>query len=169
MGCRTLTAPEEIAEAEYVGTMLHRYDKRAFASMEKLNRYMPILESECCREESARRIWDRFSPPDYNFNCKRLSTGAKRNGYNCFDMTQEEMAVSNGNTDDGYAYFYGNRVSGRLDVTIPGVQCSVGLTAISTDAIRTQRIVVRQEGWMRCGSLKETFGHTSVSIPVCRW
>lgn len=114
MGCRTLTAPEEIAEAEYVGTMLHRYDKRAFASMEKLNRYMPILESECCREESARRIWDRFSPPDYNFNCKRLSTGAKRNGYNCFDMTQEEMAVSNGNTDDGYAYFYGNRVSGRL-------------------------------------------------------
>ena len=114
MGCRTLTSPDEIAEAEYVGTMLHRYDKIALASMEKLNRFMPILESEYCREESARRIWDRFSPPDYNFNCRRLSTGAKRNGYNCFDMTQEEMAVSNGNTDDGYAYFYGNRVSGKL-------------------------------------------------------
>ena len=114
MGCRTMTTPEEIAEAEYVGTMLHRYDKRAQDSMEKLGRFMPILESEYCREESARRLWDRYSPPDYNFVCKRLSSGAKRNGYNCFDMTQEEMAVSNGAVGDGYGYFYGNRVSGSL-------------------------------------------------------
>ncbi len=114
MGCRSLTTPEQIAEAEYVGTMIHRHDKAAFASMEKQNRFLPILESECCREECARRLWDRFSPPDYNFICRRLSTGAKRNGYNCFDMTQEDFAVSNGNTSDGYAYFYGNRASGHL-------------------------------------------------------
>ncbi len=114
MGCRSLVTPEQIAEAEYVGTMIHRHDKAAFASMEKLGRFLPIIESEYCREECARRLWDRFSPPDYNFVCRRLSTGMKRNGYNCFDMTQEDFAVSNGSVSDGYAYFYGKRVSGNL-------------------------------------------------------
>ena len=114
MGCRTLSAPEQIAEAEYVGTMIHRHDEKAYESMKRLGRFMPMVETEYCREESARRLWDRFSPPDFNFVCRRLASGAKKTGYNCYDMTQEEMAVSNGGTADGYAYFYGNRASGSL-------------------------------------------------------
>ena len=114
MGCRTLSTPEQIAEAEYVGTMIHRHDEKAFESMKKLNRFMPMVETEYCREESARRLWDRYTPPDFNFVCRRLSSGAKKTGYNCYDMTQEEMAISNGGVADGYAYFYGNRASGNL-------------------------------------------------------
>ena len=114
MGCRTLSTSEQIAEAEYVGTMIHRHDEKAYESMKKIGRFMPIVETEYCREESARRLWDRYTPPDFNFICKRLASGAKKTGYNCFDMTQEEMAISNGDTADGYAYFYGNRASGNL-------------------------------------------------------
>ena len=113
MGCRTINSPEQVAEAEYVGTMIHRHDMKAYESMTKLNKFMPMMETEYCREECARRVWDRFTPPDYNFNCVRLSSGAKQRGYNCYDMTQEEMALSNTNPSDGYSYFYGNRAGGK--------------------------------------------------------
>ena len=112
MGCRTLSTPEQIAEAEYVGTMIHRHDAKASDAMAKTGRWMPVVETEYCREESPRRAWDRYSPPDYNFVCERLSSGAKQWMYNCYDMTQEDFALSNGGTSDGYGYFYGNRAGG---------------------------------------------------------
>ena len=112
MGCRTLSTPEQIAEAEYVGTMIHRHDAKAAEAMAKTGRWLPVVETEYCREESPRRAWDRYSPPDYNFVCERLSSGAKQWMYNCYDMTQEDFALSNGGTSDGYGYFYGNRVGG---------------------------------------------------------
>ena len=114
MGCRTLQTADQVAEAEYVGTMIHRQDVKAYDAMKKLGKFMPIVETEYCREESARRLWDRFSPPDFNFSCVRLSSGAKAWMYNCYDMTQEEFALSNMGPSDGYSYFYGNRASGRL-------------------------------------------------------
>ncbi len=110
MGCRTISDPDVIAEAEYAGTMLNRHASRAYDSMRKLNKYMPIMETEYAREESAGRLWDRFTPPDFNFNCKRLASGAKKAGFNCYDMTQEEFAQANAN---GYQEFYGHRASGR--------------------------------------------------------
>ena len=112
MGCRTLSTPEQIAEAEYVGTMIHRHDAKAADAMAKMGRWLPVVETEYCREESPRRAWDRYSPPDYNFVCERLSSGAKQWMYNCYDMTQEDFALSNGGTSDGYGYFYGNRAGG---------------------------------------------------------
>ena len=114
MGCRTLQTAEQIAEAEYVGTMIHRQDVKAAAAMAKTGRWMPIMETEYCREESARRLWDRFTPPDFNFVCTRLASGAKEWMYNCYDLTQEEFALSNVDASDGYSYFYGNRAAGRL-------------------------------------------------------
>lgn len=111
MGCRTISAPAVIAEAEYAGTMLNRHAAAAAESMRKLGRWMPIVETEYAREESARRLWDRFSPPDFNFVCRRLSSGAKKSGYNCYDMTQEEFAKANA---AGYQEFYGNRATGSL-------------------------------------------------------
>ena len=112
MGCRTLSTPEQIAEAEYVGTMIHRHDAKASDAMAKTGRWLPVVETEYCREESPRRAWDRYSPPNYNFVCERLSSGAKQWMYNCYDMTQEDFALSNGGTSDGYGYFYGNRARG---------------------------------------------------------
>ncbi|MGN0855531.1 MAG: sugar-binding domain-containing protein [Kiritimatiellia bacterium] len=109
MGSRTLSDPDAIAEAEYVGTMLNRHAAKAYASMRQLNHYIPIMETEYAREESARRLWDRFTPPDFNFVCRRLASGAKKAGYNCYDLTQEEFACMNA---DGYQEFYGHRASG---------------------------------------------------------
>ena len=112
MGCRTLKSPEQLKWAEYVGTMIHRHDVAAFDSMVKLGKFLPVVETEYCREESPRRSWDRFSPPDFNFVCKRLASGAKQSGYNCYVMTQEDYALSNASINDGYGYFYGNRAGG---------------------------------------------------------
>lgn len=113
MGCRTISKPEQIAEAEYVGTMIYRHDDAAFKSMQQLNRYLPMMETEYCRDESAGRLWDRYTPPDFDFVCTRLASGAKQTGYNCYDETQEDFALANGSLGGGYPYFYGNRASGN--------------------------------------------------------
>lgn len=113
MGCRTLTSKEQIAEAEWVGTMIYRHDKAAKKSMTELNRHLPMLETEFKREESPRRIWDVFSPPDYAYVNKWLGRGGKKkDGFDIWDLTQEDYCVSLAGSRDGYAYFYGNRVAG---------------------------------------------------------
>ena len=113
MGCRTISSPAQVAEAEYVGTMIHRHDVNAFASMREQNRCLPMMETEFCREESSRRTIDRFTPPDFDFVCKWLRGGAKQAGYDCYDLTQEDFIRSNADSQDGYSYFYGNRASGH--------------------------------------------------------
>ena len=111
IGCRTISDPDVLAEADYAGTMLNRHADAALRSMKKLGRWMPIVETEYAREECARRLWDRYSPPDFDFVCKRLSSGAKKTGYNCYDLTQEDFARQNA---IGYQEFYGNRATGAL-------------------------------------------------------
>lgn len=111
MGCRTLQTPEQIAEAEYVGTMINRHDAGAFASMKRLGRYLPITETEFCREEAPRRIWDDFTPPDFDYVNLWLGRGNRQNGFDAHDKTQEDIARSNA-SDSGWTYFWGNRVGG---------------------------------------------------------
>ena len=112
MGCRTLQTPEQIAEAEYVGTMINRMDAGAFASMKALGKYMPIMETEFCREEAPRRIWDDFTPPDFDYVNRWLGRGNRENGFDAHDKTQEDIARSNA-SDAGWSYFWGNRVNGK--------------------------------------------------------
>ncbi|MGN1097316.1 MAG: RICIN domain-containing protein [Clostridia bacterium] len=113
MGCRSLTSPEQIAQAEWVGTMVYRYDSAAKAAMNKIGRQMPIVETEYKRDEAPRRVWDDFSPPDYDYVNKWLGDGAKKtDGYDIWDLNQEEMSVTLANEGDGYGYFYNNRVGG---------------------------------------------------------
>ncbi len=113
MGCRTLTSKEQIAEAEWVGTMIYRHDQAAKASMTALNRHLPMLETEYKREEAPRRVWDVYSPPDYAYRNKWLGKGGKkRDGFDIWDLTQEEFCVGAAGSRDGYSYFYGNRVGG---------------------------------------------------------
>ena len=110
MGCRTLQTKEQLAEAEYVGTMLHRHEMPAYESMKALGKFMPMMETEYARQESPRRVWDDFTPPDYDYRGKYLNGGKKETGYDVYDQTQEGFALS---TAKEYAEFYGARASGR--------------------------------------------------------
>jgi beta-galactosidase len=104
MGCRTLNTEEVVAEAEYVGTMLDRHAAR-FQS-EK----MPVTETEYLREESPRRVWDDFSPPDFDYDCLWLGIGGrKQRGGDCHDLTSEDLALC---AAKGYAEFFNDRIGG---------------------------------------------------------
>ena len=110
MGSRTLQTKEQVAEAEYVGTMLHRHEMPAFHSMEALGKFMPIMETEYARQESPRRSWDDFTPPDYDYCGKWLNGGKKETGFDVYDQTQEDFALS---TAKEYSEFYGARSFGN--------------------------------------------------------
>lgn len=113
MGSRSITSREQIAEAEWVGTMIYRYDSAARESMDALSRHIPIIETEYKRDEAPRRVWDDYSPPWYDYENKWLGDGAKKtDGYDVWDETQEDMCVTLASDSDGYAYFYNNRVGG---------------------------------------------------------
>ena len=110
MGCRTLQTKEQVTEAEYVGTMLHRHEMPAFDSMRALGKFIPIMETEYARQESPRRSWDDFTPPDYDYRGKFLNGGKKETGFDVYDQTQEDFALS---TAKEYAAFYGSRSFGK--------------------------------------------------------
>lgn len=109
-GCRTISSVDQIKEAEYAGTMLNRHAANAKASMATANKYMPIMETEYAREEAPRRVWDDFSPPDYDYRNKWLGAGAsKKDGYDVHDLTSEDFAIVDVNA---YNEFYSDRVGG---------------------------------------------------------
>ena len=113
MGCRSITNPDQIEACEWVGTMIYRYDEWAKSSMATVDNFVPILETEYKRDESPRRVWDDYSPPNYDYVNKWLGDGAKKtDGYDVWDQTQESFSVYQASNYDGYAYFYNNRVGG---------------------------------------------------------
>ena len=88
MGCRTINTEDVVMEAEYVGTMLNRHGAPFIASQ------MPVTETEYLREESPRRVWDDFSPPNYDYDNLWLGKmGRKAPGGDCYDLTAEEFAL----------------------------------------------------------------------------
>ncbi len=111
MGCRTISSEAQIAEAEWAGTMLNRHDASAYSSMQKTGNYIPILETEYHRNESPRRVWDDYSPPDYDYVNKWSGNRDAVNGLDMWDQTQEDFSRTMF-AGDGYAYFYNNRVGG---------------------------------------------------------
>lgn len=104
IGCRTLSTPDVVAEAEYVGTMLNRHAGRFQSEL------MPITETEYLREESPRRVWDDFSPPDYDYDNLWLGRGGRKQvGGDCHDLTAEEFALV---AAKGYSEFFNDRMGG---------------------------------------------------------
>ncbi|HEX8347732.1 MAG TPA: DUF4982 domain-containing protein, partial [Actinoplanes sp.] len=67
MGCRAISddpgygGTAAVDAAEYIGTMLNRH-----YSVYARDR-MPIIESEYTRDEAPRRVWDDYSPPDFDY------------------------------------------------------------------------------------------------------
>jgi len=126
MGCRTISTPEQVAEAEWVGTMIYRHGAKALESMKQIGKFMPILETEYKRDESPRRAWDRYSPPDYDYVNKWLGpNGKKQDGCDVWDATQEDLSRTLADRIDGYSYFYDNRVTGADTGTYSGAAMMV--------------------------------------------
>lgn len=104
MGCRTLNTVEVVNESEYVGTMLNRHAARFLAE------HGPITETEYSREEAPRRIWDDFSPPDFDYRTKWLGKGGRKQaGRDFYDLTSEDLAKS---VAGGYSEFFNDRIGG---------------------------------------------------------
>ncbi|MGN1369047.1 MAG: sugar-binding domain-containing protein [Aristaeellaceae bacterium] len=104
MGCRTINTEDVLVHSEYVGTMLNRHAGRF------LSEHGPITETEYSREEAPRRIWDDFTPPDFDYRCKWLGkAGKKEKGRDFYDLTSEELALANAR---GYAEFFNDRLCG---------------------------------------------------------
>lgn len=104
MGCRTLNTEEVVNESEYVGTMLNRHAARF------LSQHGPVTETEYSREEAPRRIWDDFTPPDFDYRNRWVGKGGKKAmGYDFYDLTSEDLALENAR---GYAEFFNDRMGG---------------------------------------------------------
>ncbi|MCM1541680.1 MAG: hypothetical protein NC121_10510 [Blautia sp.] len=104
MGCRTINTEDVVAESEYVGTMLNRHAARFLAE------HGPITETEYSREEAPRRIWDDFTPPDFDYRNKYIGKGGKKQvGRDFWDLTMEEMILAEAG---GYAEFFHDRIGG---------------------------------------------------------
>ena len=104
MGCRTINTEETLAESEYVGTMLNRHAARFLAE------HGPITETEYSREEAPRRVWDDFTPPDFDYPSRWLGKGGKKQkGMDFYDLTAEELAIANAR---GYSEFFHDRIGG---------------------------------------------------------
>ncbi len=104
MGCRTICTLDVVNEAEYVGTMLNRFAGR-FESV-----LMPVVETEYLRDEAPRRVWDDFSPPDYDYKNRWLGKhGKKQMGGDIWDQTAEDFALA---AAGSYHEFFNDRVGG---------------------------------------------------------
>jgi len=104
MGCRSLKTGDVLSEAEYVGTMLNRH-ARHYQSVK-----MPVLETEYLREEAPRRVWDDFTPPEFDYDNLWLGHGGRKQvGGDCHDLTSEDFALL---AAKGYAEFFNDRIGG---------------------------------------------------------
>lgn len=97
IGARSTQSASELNyDWNYAGTMYGNYGSTALNAMKTNGKYGPIMETEYARAESPRRVWDRFSPPDYDYINKHfIVNDDKADGYDVHDMTQEEITVAN--------------------------------------------------------------------------
>lgn len=104
MGCRTLNTEDVVNESEYVGTMLNRHAARFLAE------HGPITETEYSREEAPRRVWDDFSPPNFDYKNRWIGRGGRKQDYRDFyDLTSEDLALT---VASGYQEFFNDRIGG---------------------------------------------------------
>ena len=90
----------------YAGTMYGNYGAAAVNAMKANGKMGPIMETEYARDESPRRVWDVYSPPDFDYVNKFISKGGKADGYDVWNKTQEQATVDNVREYNGY---YANR------------------------------------------------------------
>lgn len=109
MGSRSIVAAETVAESEYVGTMLGRnvWNGKEFTAEGSAARdARAIVETEYHREEAPRRVWDDFSPPDFDYR-NAFSGGSKISYKDAYDLTAEDFVLSDARA---YNEFYQSRM-----------------------------------------------------------
>lgn len=114
-GSRSIGTQEQLRHATFTGSIVGKIasgitNDIALENMKAIGRYMPIIESEHSREEAPRRVWDDFSPPDYDYRNKRSVNGDKQYGFDIYDHTSESFTRLN---ITNYAEYYGDRVGGQ--------------------------------------------------------
>lgn len=108
-GSRSLSDQQAVDESEFVGTMLGRnvWDGKEFTDNGKLTRdKRVVIETEYHREESPRRVWDDYSPPDFDY-INVYSGGSKVNYKDTYDLNAEEFVLSDAKA---YNEFYQSRM-----------------------------------------------------------
>ncbi len=96
IGSRSIIDAATVAESEYVGTMLGRnvWNGKEFTDEGKAARdARVIVETEYHREESPRRVWDDYSPPDFDYK-NAFSGGSKVSYKDAYDLTAEDFVLS---------------------------------------------------------------------------
>ncbi|MGN1114945.1 MAG: stalk domain-containing protein [Candidatus Ornithomonoglobus sp.] len=107
IGARSTESANELNyDYNYAGTMCAG-PETAPSAMAQNGKYGPIMETEYARDEAPRRVWDDYSPPDYDYVNKYISSGGKEDGYDVWDHTQESITVAN--VKDYGSNFYANR------------------------------------------------------------
>ncbi len=106
-GARSTQAADQLNfDYNYAGTMYGNYGANAVNAMKSNGIMGPIMETEYARDEAPRRVWDKFSPPDFDYVNKFISKGGKLDGYDVWNKSQEEASVDNVREYNGY---YSNR------------------------------------------------------------
>ena len=117
MGCRSLQDLTTISAAEWVGTMLGRRvrDGGGYTSHGlRIRDAALLIETEYARDEAPRRVWDDYSPPDFDYrNVFTGSTGQKENGKDAWDYTAEDFVLA---TVTGYYEFFSRRVQANSPI-----------------------------------------------------
>lgn len=116
IGARSATAADQMNyDYNYTGTMYGVANdnitpkdatKNAVAAMKSNGKPGPVMETEYARNEAPRRVWDLYSPPDYDYVNKFISRGGKKDGYDVWNETQEDTVIRNIAEYNGY---YSNR------------------------------------------------------------
>ena len=91
----TYGGKDAVDHAEYVGTMLNRHYS------DYTRDRVPLIESEYSRDEAPRRVWDDYSPPDFDYVHDPSAT---------YDWTSEQFA-STVAAQSRYE-FWGQRIQG---------------------------------------------------------
>src|SRR5690625_7431131 len=106
MGFSSLKTGVVLSEEEYISTILKRHE-RHYQSVK-----MPVLETEYLREEATRRVWDDFTPPEFDYDNLWLGHGGRKQvGGDCLDLTSEDFAFL---AETGYEEFFNDRIGGAF-------------------------------------------------------
>lgn len=147
IGCRTLSEIETVSEAEYVGTMLNRNAGRFQSEL------MPILETEYLREESPRRVWDDYSPPDFDYDDRWAGKGGvKKKGIDVYDLTAEDFAVS---AAMGYSEFFNDRMGGASGKNLYSAAAALCWTDSAQHGRQSASENARMSGRVDAGRVKK--------------
>lgn len=107
IGCRAISedpaygGPAAVAKCEFIGTMLNRHVTRYVADR------VPVTETEYTREEAPRRVWDDYSPPDFDYKFGNPGTPPT------YDLTSEQFATTT--AIPNFMEFWKGRIQGPGD------------------------------------------------------